>query len=151
MITEQAIVIRCNGNRVEVELRRESACAHCDLVQGCGTGALSRLLGRRARPLMIETSQPLNPGDHLILELSEAALVKSSLLVYGLPLLGMLLAGLLTSALAELPEWQVAIATAVGFMAGFKLATTLSKRMNPDLLSPRIIEFHLNPDTESGS
>ena len=151
MITEQAIVTRCNGNRVEVELQRGSVCAHCDLAQGCGTGALGRLLGRRARPLMIETSQPLNPGDHVILGLPEAALVKSSLLVYGLPLLGMLLAGLLASALAELPEWQVAIAAALGFMAGFKLASYLSMLINPDLLAPRIIEFHVNPDAESGS
>ena len=150
MITEQAIVTRCNGNHIEVELRRQSACAHCDLAKGCGTGALGRLLGSRSRPLTIETSQAMNPGDHVVLELSEAALVKSSLLVYGLPLIGMLLAGLVATSFA-LPEWQVAIITGVGFVAGFKLASSLSKMLNSNLMAPKIIDVHVNPETESRS
>ena len=150
MITEQAIVTRCDGNRIEVELRRQSACAHCDLAQGCGTGALGRLLGSRSRPLMLETSKAVNPGDHVVLGLSEAALVTSSLLVYGLPLIGMLLVGLVASTFA-LPEWQVAMVAAVGFVAGFKLASGLSRLLSSDSLAPKIIDIHVNPETESRS
>ena len=147
MITEQAIVTRCIGNSIEVELRRQSACAHCDLAQGCGTGALGRLLGNRSRPLMIETSETINPGDHVVLGLSEAALVKSSLLVYGFPLVGMILAGLVATSLALL-EWQVALVALAGFVAGFKLASSLSKLLSSDLLAPKIIDVHVNPETK---
>ena len=150
MIIEQAIVTSCNGSHIEVELSRQSACAHCDLAQGCGTGALGRLLGSRSRPLMIETNQMINPGDHVVLGLSEAALVKSSLLVYGLPLIAMLLFGLVATLLV-LPEWQVALVAGAGFIAGFKLASSLSKLLSNDLLVPKIIDVHVNPETESRS
>ena len=93
MITEQAVVTRREGEQIEVRLLRESACGDCELSQGCGTGALGRLLGNRSRPLRLECSQPVQPGDRLELGLSESALVRASLTIYGLPLFGMLLAG----------------------------------------------------------
>ena len=35
MITERAVVTRCEAGRVEVRLQRDSACGHCELSQGC--------------------------------------------------------------------------------------------------------------------
>ena len=97
MITESAIVTHRNGSRVELKLQRASACGGCELNQGCGTGALGRLLGHRSKPVVIETDRELEPGDQLVLGLSETALVKASLTIYGLPLLGMVIAGLLAA------------------------------------------------------
>jgi sigma-E factor negative regulatory protein RseC len=145
MITEQAIVIRCNGKQVELELQRGSACAQCELSQGCGTGALGRLLGKRSKPLVIETDQVLKPGDRLQLGLSESALVKASLTIYGLPLLGMVAAGLLASFAAVAEAW-VALAAGVGFFAGFKLAAFLSRVLEHDRLTPYIVEIEVNPE-----
>jgi sigma-E factor negative regulatory protein RseC len=145
MITEQAIVIRCNGKQVELELQRGSACAQCELSQGCGTGALGRLLGKRSKPLVIETDQALRPGDRLQLGLSESALVKASLTIYGLPLLGMVAAGLLASFAAVAEAW-VALAAGVGFFVGFKLAAFLSRVLEHDRLTPYIVEIEVNPE-----
>jgi sigma-E factor negative regulatory protein RseC len=145
MITEQAIVIRCNGKQVELELQRGSACAQCELSQGCGTGALGRLLGKRSKPLVIETDQALRPGDRLQLGLSESALVKASLTIYGLPLLGMVAAGLLASFAAVAEAW-VALTAGVGFLAGFKLAAFLSRVLEHDRLTPYIVEIEVNPE-----
>jgi len=145
MITEQAIVIRCNGKQVELELQRGSACAQCELSQGCGTGALGRLLGKRSKPLLIETDQVLKPGDRLQLGLSESALVKASLTIYGLPLLGMVAAGLLASFAAVAEAW-VALAAGVGFFGGFKLAAFLSRVLEHDRLTPYIVEIEMNPE-----
>ena len=144
MITEQAIVTRCDGNRVELELQRGSACGQCELSQGCGTGALGRLLGKRSKPLVIETDRDLKPGDKLQLGLSESALVKASLTVYGLPLLGMVAAGLITS-FAVASEVLIALAACAGFIAGFKLASYLSHPLEHDLLTPYIVDIRVNP------
>ena len=144
MITEQAIVTRCNGKQVELELQRGSACAGCELSQGCGTGALGRLLGKRSKPLVIETEHDLKPGDRLQLGLSETALVKASLIVYGLPLLGMIVAGLLAS-FTIVSEALIALAAVVGFIVGFKLAVYLSYTLEHDQLTPYIIEIRVNP------
>jgi len=145
MITEQAIVTRCNGKQVELELQRGSACAQCELSQGCGTGALGRLLGKRSKPLVIKTEHDLKPGDRLQLGLSESALVKASLTIYGLPLLGMVAAGLLASLAAE-SEILVTLAAGAGFIAGFKFAAYRSKVLEHDRLTPYIVKIEVNPE-----
>ena len=128
MITEQAIVTRCNGNVVEVELERGSACGGCELNQGCGTGALGRLLGRRSKPLVLETERRLQPGDRVQLGLEESSLVKLSLLAYGLPLLSMVIAGLAAASMAMADGW-VAAASVSGFVIGFKIAAAMSRSL----------------------
>ena len=143
MITEQAVVTRREGEQIEVRLLRESACGDCELSQGCGTGALGRLLGNRSRPLRLECSQPLQPGDRLELGLSEAALVRASLTIYGVPLLGMLLAGL-TAALGGLGEVAVALSSIAGLFAGVKFALWKSRRLERGRLTPYIIDIKMH-------
>lgn len=143
MLTETALVTRRDGNRVELELQRSSACDHCELNQGCGTGALGRLLGRRSRPLAIETDKDCKPGDRVLLELPESALVRASLLIYGLPLLGLLLGGLLAALLA-VPEWLVVGIAVFGLFAGFKLAVRATRRLEQGGQAPYIRDIRVN-------
>lgn len=150
MITEQAIVTRREGNRVELELQRGSACGQCELNQGCGTGALGRLLGKRSKPLVIETDRELRPGDRLQLGLSESALVRASLTVYGLPLLGMVTAGLIAS-YVTVSEALVALAAGIGFVAGLKIASHITRVLEHDRLTPYIVDIQVNPGPQSGS
>jgi len=144
MISEQAIVTRRDGKRVELELQRGSACGQCELSQGCGTGALGRLLGKRSKPLVIETDRDLKPGDRLQLGLSESALVRASLTVYGLPLLGMVVAGLIASFAIE-SDVLIALAACTGFIGGYKFARYLSHPLEHDPLTPYIVDIRVNP------
>ena len=150
MLTETAIVTRRDGSRVELELQRGSACANCELSQGCGTGALGRLLGRRSRALFIETEQQLEAGDEVLLAMSESALVRASLMMYGLPLLGMVLAGLLLASVAS-AEWLVVLAAIGGFYAGYRIASHLTSRLEDGQLTPYIMNIQVNPRTDAGS
>ena len=150
MITEQAIVTRRDGNRVEIEIERGSACGHCELNQGCGTGAIGRLLGNRGKPLVIETERDLNPGDRLQLGLPETALVRASLVTYGLPLLAMFAAGLAAAALG-LSEGWLTLASIAGFAIGFKLAARLARSLEAYTLNPYIMQIEVNPGTRQGS
>ena len=151
MITEQAIVTRRDGDCVELQLLRESACGGCELNQGCGTGALGRLLGLRRKPLTLQSARALRPGDRVTLGLSERALVRASLLLYGLPLCGMLLAGMLAYAWFEPPEWIVVLASAVGLCAGLRGARRCSAGLPPEGLNPQIIAVEVNPRSLAGS
>ena len=144
MITEQAIVTRCDGDMIEVRLERQTVCDHCELGQRCGTGALGRLLGRRSRPLRLENRQRLRPGDRLQLRLSEAALVKVSLAIYGLPLLGALAAGV-GAALGGFGELVVIAFSAAGFYAGFRFAARWAKRLESGRVAPYILDIELTP------
>ncbi|MDH3389314.1 MAG: SoxR reducing system RseC family protein [Gammaproteobacteria bacterium] len=144
MITEQAVVTRCDGRRVEIRLQRDSACGRCELSQGCGTGAIGRLLGHRSKPLVLESERQLKPGDSLVVGMPESAVVRASLSVYGLPLAGMIAAGL-PAALYDLADAWVAIAAFTGLFAGVKLASRLARRLEYDRLTPHIVEVRLNP------
>lgn len=150
MITEQAVVTACSDGKVEVSLQRASACGHCELSRGCGTGAIGRLLGNRRRPLVIDTDQPLKPGDHVLLGLSESALVRASLLVYGLPLVAMIAAGLFAAALGLAEAW-IALISVAGFFAGFKYASRRSRKLEASPLTPHILDIRVNPGPPSGS
>lgn len=150
MLTEAAIVTHRHGKRVELELQRGSACGSCELSQGCGTGALGRLLGRRSQVLFIETEQDLEAGDEVLLALSESALVKASMTLYGLPLLGMVLAGLLADSVSA-AEWLVVIAAVAGFYAGYRIAAYLTNRLEGGQLTPYIMDIQVNRRAEAGS
>jgi sigma-E factor negative regulatory protein RseC len=144
MLTESALVTRRDGKRVELELQRSSACDHCELNQGCGTGALGRLLGRRSRPLVIETDKDFEPGDRVLLELPESALVRASLLLYGLPLIGLVFGGLL-AALLGFAEWLVVSIALLGLFAGFKFAARTTRRLEQGGQAPYIRDIRVNP------
>ena len=144
MLTETARVLSRDGSRVELELQRASACGHCELSEGCGTGALGRLLGHRARTLTIETSRPCNPGDEVLLALPEAALVRTSLLLYGMPLLG-LVAGAALAIAANFPEWMVVASAALGLFAGFRIAARRARKLEQRGCAPYIREIRVNP------
>ena len=150
MLTETARVIQRHGNRVELELLRASACGHCELRQGCGTGALSRLLRRRSRPLVIETDRDCQPGDEVRLALPESALVSASLALYGLPLLGLVLGGLLAS-LVFRPEWLVAVVAVAGFLAGMSAASVRARRLEESGQTPYITSVKANSPGPPGS
>ena len=141
MITESATVIRCQDKRAVVEIQRQSVCGHCELESSCGTGAIGRLLGNRRKPLAIDTDQELQPGDQVVLAIPEARLVRASLLIYGLPLLGMLIFGLLAHTLFALQEWLIVVAAIAGFAGGFKLAGWLAE----NLFSFDIVDIRVNP------
>ena len=150
MITESAVVTRRDGKLVELELQRNSTCGQCELSKGCGTGALGRLLGHRSKPILIETDHDLKPGDRLQLGLSESALVKASLTIYGLPLLGMVCAGFLATLLTA-SEGLVVVAAIAGFFVGFKIAGFIIYSLEGPQFRPYIIDIHVNPGPHTRS
>lgn len=146
MVTERAIVVRYQHGRAELAVQRANACAHCELAAGCGTGAIGRLLGDRRKPIIIDTDRPLNPGDLVTLGLSERAVVKASLLLYGLPLIGLVVFSVITQSVLALPEWTVVLAAAAGLWFGFEVARQAGARMAQDSFSIDVVDVRMNPE-----
>ncbi len=95
MIEETALVIRSGPGYAEVRPGKRSACGSCSAKGGCGTALVAGLLGRR-RNNTLRLADPLGtrPGERVVLGIDEAAMVRASLLLYGLPLVT-LLAGMI--------------------------------------------------------
>jgi sigma-E factor negative regulatory protein RseC len=92
MDTPVATIISISNGLATVQVERAAACARCAAGKGCGAG----LLGGRQSPARIELPAPegvrLAVGDRVKLELAPANLLEASLLVYGLPLAGVVVA-----------------------------------------------------------
>lgn len=92
MIEEHARVIAVDNGMVEMLVQRQTACDACSVNKGCGTGVLSKALGVKAMRLRVRSSLALKAGDNVVVGIEDKMLVRSSFLVYTLPLL-MLLGG----------------------------------------------------------
>lgn len=103
MIEETAHVVAVEGEHAWVETERRSSCSSCS-AKGCGTGALSKVLGAKVQRMRV--SNPVNAaeGDAVVVGIDEGVLLKGSVLVYIMPLVLMLAGGLLGEALA--PQWD---------------------------------------------
>ena len=94
MIEEPGEVVQVRDGFAWVETRRRTACDSCGSSEGCGTGTLSKAFGRRSNRIRVVDAVGCKLGDAVVLGLDEAALLRSSLVVYAVPLVLMMLAAL---------------------------------------------------------
>jgi sigma-E factor negative regulatory protein RseC len=90
MIEEQARVVAVAGDMAEVATLRHSACAGCAAKSGCGTSLLAAWFPERELTFRLRNPVDARVGDTVVIGLNEDALQRSSLLLYGLPLIGLL-------------------------------------------------------------
>ncbi len=144
MISETATVLRVTGDTAWVSCASQSGCQRCAEGRGCGGGVFGRILGDRLREVRVDVGgHPLRVGDQVEIGLSELDLLRASLMMYLVPLVGMLalavIAGLTIS-----PAWRepgVAIAGAAGLFAGLVLARRFGQRQQGRAgFGPRVVQ-----------
>lgn len=89
-IQEEGVVVAVTADGVWIETRRQSGCQSCSSRGGCGVGLMNKALNRRPHTVRAQTHLPVQVGDHVRLLLPATALVQASLLMYLLPLLGLI-------------------------------------------------------------
>lgn len=137
MIEETGQIVSCDGDYAWVETERSSACSNCSANKGCGTGALSKVYANRFSRVKALNQIDAAPGAAVVLGLQEDALVRGSLAVYGLPLLGLLLMAILGDVLAnkmgfEEADGVITIFGIVGLLLGFYLVRLFSRKISHD-------------------
>ncbi|RRV36739.1 transcriptional regulator [Pseudomonas sp. o96-267] len=140
MIEEQGRVVALEPGAVWVETLRKSTCSSCSANAACGQGLMDRLgVGRQRGYVRALSQTPLAVGDTVIIGVREDLLVRSSLLVYLLPLLGLFAAALLADGLG-LSEPLVILAGLSGLLASWLLVRWRAARVaeNP-LLQPVVL------------
>ncbi|HKK54931.1 SoxR reducing system RseC family protein [Marinobacter sp.] len=128
MIRESGRVIALKDDKAWVQTIRTSACESCSARSGCGQRVLARASSGRANQILVINHLNARVGDQVTVAIAESALISASLLVYGLPLVLMIL-GAVTGQ-HWLPHQDAgAIAGAVaGLVAGFGLAGIVQSR-----------------------
>lgn len=126
MIEEQAVVIKASKERVTLEVVRDKPCGLCGQVRGCGNSIWGKIFSHQSGH--IETRNDLNAklGDVVILGIDETLMLKSSLMLYGVPLLLMFLGMLIANSFAK---EMVELYTLVGAVTGLFFGVVMIKRV----------------------
>lgn len=131
VISVSGCVIEVGEDFVWAATNSKSACAHCSERQGCGVSALSNLIGRRSNRIRVPNSMNASLGDEVILGVRETALLKSTFMLYLLPLLSMLIFALAINVMVN-NEALTVLAAGCGLLAGFAVVRYFAARNASD-------------------
>lgn len=144
MIEEPGRVVALDRGAVWVETLRRSTCNACSANAGCGQGLMDKLgVGQRRGLVRALTDLQLAVGDGVVIGIREDLLVRGSLLVYLLPLLGLFAGAMLAEWLA-LAEAFVILGGLGGFLAVWWLVRWRSRQSSDDPdLQPVVLRAEL--------
>ncbi len=130
MIREIAEIVAVEKQRLVVSTQLKTGCGGCAQQNTCGAGIISKAFSdRRAEFSVSRPAGDFHVGQQIELLLPEVALTKFSLLMYGIPILTLLLIASVLSNVAWMSEGWVIIAAFVGFGLSFKgLRSWMKKR-----------------------
>jgi sigma-E factor negative regulatory protein RseC len=101
MLEELATVIALeqvqNQEYAQLEVVRKNPCALCGKTRGCGVSLWGKLFKHGQKPLRLKNSIQAKVGDDVVIAIEEQAFLKSTLYLYGVPLLAMLLGAVLAT------------------------------------------------------
>lgn len=101
MLEEHAVVVGVEGDGALLEIVRKTPCGLCGKSRGCGIALWGKMFHHKS-VFKAKNQIGATVGDHVIVGVEENALLRSSAMLYGIPL-GALLAGAFI-AMAFLPE-----------------------------------------------
>ncbi len=144
MIEEEAQVIEVDGNKLILQAQTQSACGSCSANKGCGTSLLAKVIGRKFTRFQAQNNVNAVVGDTVIVGIPEDALLKGSLVMYAVPVMGMLLFALLAdyalAASVESRDLMIAVSAIMGLAFGSLISKSYFQRpSNIQLFSPVVL------------
>ncbi|MFC0711611.1 SoxR reducing system RseC family protein [Azorhizophilus paspali] len=140
MIEELGRVVAIEPEAVWIEALDEAACPGCTASVGCGRWSFDWLeTPRRRRCIRALSVMPLRVGDAVVVGIREDFLLRSSLAIYLLPLLGLFVC---TIAIQQLGfrESLMVPAGFLGFVFVWAMVRRISRRqMNDPTLQPVVL------------
>ena len=126
MIEEFGRVIAVKGDDVWIETISKTGCGKCSAETGCGQGFLAKFGVGKRNHIRIKSELALAVNDQVLIGLPEDVLIKSSLLVYGTPLLSFIFFVVIADNLLQLNEPGTIAFGLFGLAVGFLLAHVCS-------------------------
>lgn len=129
MIEEQGRITGIQGTDAWVQTLRQGACENCKIRTGCGQRVLAELSSSKASQVRVNNVLQAKPGDQVLLGMGEAALLRASLLVYLVPMLGLLGGAVMADRLLGLGDAGTAMVALSAMLAAFFPARFYQRRM----------------------
>ncbi|MDR0805185.1 MAG: SoxR-reducing system protein RseC [Enterobacteriaceae bacterium] len=128
MLREWATVIEWQQGIATLRCEQRSGCSSCQSQASCGTRVLNKLGPQTIHDLKIPVAQPLSVGQRVELGIPESSLLLSALLVYIVPLLGILLCSSLCYFLIG-SDIAAVLGAIIGGVLGFIVARFCAARL----------------------
>lgn len=128
MMKEWTTVVSWQQGVALLRCEPKAGCGSCKAKSGCGARLLNELAPESNPHLKIRIDQPLEPGQRVEIGIAESSLLRSAMLVYIVPLVGIMLGG-------GLLQWYQGNDTAavfgaiLGGSAAFLVVRQLSKHL----------------------
>lgn len=131
MIEQRATVIDITDKTVLVEAERQSTCNKCQVKKGCGTRLLANHVGKRFTTIAVDKTSSVDIGQQINLVIPEQALLQGAAVMYLIPVIVMILAALLASAL-QFGEVVQTLAGISGLVVGLMMTRWYLKDKKTD-------------------
>ena len=140
MIEERAIVTRIDAEQVYVQALNMGNCKRCAEGRGCGGGLLGRL-GRHRQHAIPVTSKvaDLQSGDPVVVGIGSEALLRASVMVYLMPLVGMIGMGAIARLGLNAGDLLMAAFAVAGLAAGLLYVRWKSESMDAAQFRPIVL------------
>lgn len=130
-------MVATDGEVAWVETQRRAACGACAASHGCGTSVLGQWFGQRMARIRVLNRCGAGVGDEVIIGIREDALVRGSLAVYAVPVVGLVAGALAGDALGVAlglagADWVGIIAGLAGLGTGLSLVRRYARRLQRD-------------------
>lgn len=144
MLKETGRVVAIDDDSVWVETINQSTCGSCAAEKGCGQSVLAKWSAKESYlKVLLDGRDPntVQVNDEITLGIPEDVVVKSSLLLYCLPI-ALMIAGALVGENVFAQEWITVLGAALGFAVGGAFVSLVSHLKRGDRRSqPVIIEL----------
>ena len=132
MIEESGRVVALEEGAVWVETLRKTTCSSCSANAGCGQGLMDKLgVGRQRGFVRVLSDLQLSLDDVVVIGIREDLVLRMAVLVYLLPLLGLLAGALLASSL-ELSEGLVILSALTSLFLSWLVVRWHTRRTQDD-------------------
>ena len=140
MIEEEAIVVSQKDGFAELDVIRTKPCGLCGKTQGCGNSIWGKVFSFQKRKIQIRNKINAKVGEKVKLVIEDNYLLKSSLLLYGLPLF-FLFTGMITTEyfLAVNNDLLVFFGGVIGFLIGIFLLKFITMQNHTKLFSEAML------------
>ena len=133
MLTEIARVIKLDEHNAWCEADCKTVCGSCQASKGCGVPLVDKLFNPRPVSIMVKHNTCLEVGDKVEVGIDKSAFLRSSLLVYLLPVIFMigfaLFAQWLNSETMSYNEAIVIGYALIGLIFGFLCVYVISRKL----------------------
>lgn len=131
MIKETGIVVEINGDKAMVQTISKASCNSCQVNSTCGTGIISKAFGERSFITPMTNDIKAQKADEVEVGIPEDLVVKTSLLVYFLPLVLMIITVLLAKLISpDVHELALIGVSFFGLGLGFLLVRLFGEKLN---------------------